>query len=135
MMFLINGIRAEVEAVPGQPGWFQLTGKRIERWTTDVADTFGDLRTSGVAIDYNAKIQGIHSFDPEIAEKDPRFNHENEREGEALFGVYPADGTLFMLLAVNQAEYAIFRFLCPHESGDDDEFDPISDYRVEPVAA
>lgn len=131
MMFLMNGIRAEVEPVPGRKGWFQLTGKHIERWTVDVSDTFGDLENADITVNYVAKIWGIHSEDDEIALKDPRFNHENDSEnGEASFGVYTELGRMFMLLAVNQAEYAIFRFLIPHETGDDG-CDPIEDYRVE----
>lgn len=39
------------------------------------------------------------------------------------------------LLAVNQAEYVIFRFLCPHQAGDDEQFDPMSNYRIEKSAA
>jgi hypothetical protein len=132
-MFLFSGIRAEVEPVPGKSGWFQLTGFNIERWTVDVSDTFGDLERGEVEVDHNAKILGIHSRDPEIALRDPRFNHENDPEsGGASFGVYVEAGKMWMLLAVNQAEYAIFRFLCPHEAGadEDETYDPIGDYRV-----
>lgn len=131
MMFLLNGIRAEVEPVPNQDGWYQLTGKHIERWTMDVSDTFGDVEGSGIKVDYQAKVMGIHNQDPEIELRDPRFNHENDPEAGASFGVYTEAGRTYMLLAVNQAEYAIFRFLCPHEAGDDEEFDPMSEYRVE----
>jgi hypothetical protein len=131
MMFLFNGIRAEVEPVPKKKGWFQLTGNHIERWTVDVSATFEDLTTGGVKVDHRAKILGIHDYDPEIAEKDPRFNDENDPEDGATFGVYTEAGRTYMLLAVNQAEYAIFRFLCPHESGNDEACDPMSGYRVE----
>lgn len=64
---------------------------------------------------------------------DPRFNHENH-EDRASFFVYtdPHDGRTYMLLAVNQAEYVLFRFLAPHESGEDEDYDPIENYRVEP---
>lgn len=138
MMFLFSGIRAEVEPVPGKKGWYQLTGKHIERWTVDVSDTFGDLRAGKVKVKHNAKIRGIHNVDPEIELRDPRFNHENN-EGEGnTFGVYTEAGRTYMLLAVNQAEYALFRFLCPHEAGGpeaDDAYDPIGTYRVEPPAA
>lgn len=135
MMFLLNGIRAQVEPVPAKTGWYQLTGKHIERWTVDVGDTLSDLEHGGAKVDYQAKILGIHDRDAEISEKDPRFNAESNPEDGATFGVYTEAGRTYMLLAVNQAEYALFRFLCPHESGDDDEFDPISDYRVEAAAA
>lgn len=132
MMFLFNGIRAEVEPVPKKKGWYQLTGKHIERWTVDVGDTFGDLTSGGVKVDYRAKILGIHDRDPDIEQHDPRFNHENDPDdGNASFGVYTEAGRTYMLMAVNQAEYVIFRFLCPHETGDDDEYDPMSAYRVE----
>ncbi|MBB1162672.1 hypothetical protein [Aquariibacter albus] len=130
-MFLFNGIRAEVEPVPKKKGWYQLTGKHIERWTVDVCDTFGDLSTGGIKVDHGAKILGIHNRDPEIAQQDPRFNEENNPEDGATFGVYLEGGRTYMLMAVNQAEYVILRFLCPHEAGDDEAFDPISDYRVE----
>lgn len=131
MMFLFNGIRAEVEPVPKKKGWYQLTGKHIERWTVDVCDTFGDLANGGIKVDHAAKILGIHDRDPEIALRDPRFNEENDPEDGATFGVYTEAGRTYMLMAVNQAEYVIFRFLCPHEAGDDEAFDPMSDYRVE----
>lgn len=131
MMFLFNGIRAEVEPVPKKNGWYQLTGKHIERWTVDVCDTFGDLANGGIKVDHAAKILGLHDRDPEIALRDPRFNEENDPEDGATFGVYTEAGRTYMLLAVNQAEYVIFRFLCPHEAGDDEAFDPMSDYRVE----
>ena len=134
MMFLFNGIRAQVEPVPAKAGWYQLTGKHIERWTMDVGDTLGDLENGGAKVDYQAKILGIHDRDAEIAERDPRFNEENNPEDGATFGVYTEAGRTYMLLAVNQAEYALFRFLCPHESGDDDAFDPISDYRLDAAA-
>ena len=135
MMFLFNGIRAEVEPVPKKKGWYQLTGKHIERWTVDVGSTLGDLASGGIKVDYRAKVLGIHDRDPEIGEQDPRFNEENNPEDGATFGVYTESGRTYMLLAVNQAEYVIFRFLCPHEAGDDEAFDPMSDYRVErPVA-
>lgn len=131
MMFLFNGIRAEVEPVPKKKGWYQLTGKHIERWTVDVCDTFGDLANGGIKVDHAAKILGLHDRDPEIALRDPRFNEENDPQDGATFGVYTEAGRTYMLLAVNQAEYVIFRFLCPHEAGDDEAFDPMSDYRVE----
>lgn len=136
MMFLISGIRAEVEPVPGQVGWYQLTGQHIERWTVDVSDTFGDLKSSKVKVNYKAKVMGIHNVDPDIANQDPRFNHENNSDRGYSFGVYTEAGRTYMLLAVNQAEYALFRFLCPHEAGEDaDEgFDPIETYRVEQVS-
>lgn len=133
-MFLMNGIRAEVEPVPGKNGWFQLTGRKIQRWTVDVSDTFSDMELSAVEVNHDAKIFGIHSQDSEIAVRDPRFNHENDpKGGGATFGVFEEGGTLWMLIAVNQPEYAIFRFLCPHESGYDDAlgYDLLSDYRVE----
>lgn len=134
MMFLMNGMRAEVEPVPKKKGWYQLTGKHIERWTVAVEDTANDLQSVKLKLNFNARIKGIHDIDPEIAERDPRFNHENTPE-RASFFVYtePMDGRTYMLLAVNQAEYALFRFLAPHESGSD-EYDPASSYRVEPAA-
>lgn len=132
MMFLFNGIRAEVEPVPNKSGWYQLTGKHIERWTMPVSEALGEVEGCNIEVDYRARIMGIHDFDPEIELRDPRFNHENDPEGEANFGVYTEQGRTYMLLSVNQAEYAIFRFLCPHESEDDDEYDPMSQYRVEP---
>ncbi|MBL0719751.1 hypothetical protein JI742_07600 [Piscinibacter sp. Jin2] len=135
MMFLFNGIRAEVEPVPKKKGWYQLTGKHIERWTMDVSDTLGDLRGSGIKVDFQAKVMGIHDREPEIALHDPRFNEENNPEHGATFGVYTAAGRTYMLMAVNQAEYVIFRFLCPHEAGDDGEFDPISEYRIDVPAS
>lgn len=135
MMFLPNGIRAEVEPVPKKKGWYQLTGKNIERWTMDVSDTFMDIEMMGISVDYQAKIRGIHDFDPEIALRDPRFNHENDRDSGSLFGVYTERERTYMLLSVNQAEYVIFRFLCPHETGNDEEFDNISNYRTEKPAS
>jgi len=133
MMFLFNGIRAEVEPVPRKKGWFQLTGNNISRWTVDVEDTFGDLENSGVKVNYDAKILGIHDRDEAIERNDPRFNYENGPTYEgSSFGVYKEAGKLWMLLAVNQAEYAIFRFVLPHEAGGDgEEYDPISQYRKE----
>jgi hypothetical protein len=136
MMFLLSGIRAEVEPVPGKAGWYQLTGKHIERWTVDVSDTFGDLKASRVNVNYKAKVLGIHNVDPDIATQDPRFNHENNSDRGYSFGIYTEAGRTYMLLAVNQAEYTLFRFLCPHEAGEDadKDYDPIETYRVEQVA-
>jgi len=135
-MFLFGAIRAEVEPVPGQAGWYQLTGKRIERWTMEVNETFGDLERCGVKIDYKAQIKGIQDRDPEIALRDPRFNRQNDPDGDSSFGVYTDKETTWMLLAVNQAESVLFRFLCPHEAGEEgDEYDPIEDYRIEPKPA
>ena len=133
MMFLYSGIRAEVEPVPGKAGWYQLTGKHIERWTVDVSDTFGDLKASKVKVNYKAKVMGIHNVDPDIANQDPRFNHENNSVRGYSFGVYTEAGRTYMLLAVNQAEYTLFRFLCPHEAGEDadEDYDPIETSRVE----
>jgi hypothetical protein len=137
MMFLYSGIRAEVEPVPGKRDWYQLTGKHIERWTVDVMDTFGDLRGTKVKVNHTAKILGIHDVDPEIELRDPRFNEENNEDEGNTFGVYTEGGRTYMLLAVNQAEYALFRFLCPHEAGGpeaDEKYDPIENYRIEPPA-
>lgn len=130
MMFLNFGIRAEVEPVPMKEGWYQLTGKHIERWTVDVSETFDTLEMSCVDVDFQAKILGIHDYDPGIELRDPRFNHENDPE-DARFGVYTECGRTYMLLVVNQAEYVIFRFLCPHEAGDDEKYDPMINYRIE----
>ncbi len=137
MMFLYSGMRAEVEPVPGKKGWFQLTGQHIERWTVDVQGTFGDLKAAKIKVNYRAKIFGIHDRDPEIALHDPRFNYENDPDRGASFGVYTEAGRTYMLLAVNQAEYVLFRFLAPHEaaavdSDADEKNDPISDYRAVP---
>lgn len=136
MMFLYSAIRAEVEPVPGQAGWYQPTGRDITRWTIPAEDSAGDVRAAGVTLDTEAKIYGIHTVDEEIALSDPRFNHENDPE-DPQFYVYtdPYLKKTFMMLNVNQAEAAIFRFLVPHESAtaddDGDEYDPIENYRVE----
>ena len=113
MMFLLNGIRAQVEPVPAKTGWYQITGKHIERWTMDVGDTLSDMENGGAKVDYQARILGIHDRDAEIAEKDPRFNAENNPEDGATFGVYTEAGRTYMLLAVNQAEYAHFSLPLP----------------------
>ena len=133
-MFLFNTVSAEVEPVPGKKGWFQLTGRKIERWTDDVDDIFDNPPGEIVA---DPKILGIHNTDSQIAERDPRFNHENDPEaGETSFGVLKnEDGTYTMYLLVNQAEYVLLRFLCPHESPEfGDQMDPIENYRIEKPA-
>jgi hypothetical protein len=130
-MFLFNGVRAEVEPVPGQKGWYQLTGKHIQRWTMDVGDTAHDLQGGDIALNFNAKILGIHNIDEGIELRDPRFNYENDPETASSFIYLDGDGRTYLILAVNQAEYAIFRHLIPHESGEEDEYDPMEDYRVE----
>lgn len=134
MMFLLNGIRAEVEPVPGRKGWYQLTGQHITRWTSPVAETAADLEGAGVKVTRNAKLLGIHNVEPEIAQADPRFNGENAGESTS-FCVFTDERNrrTYMLLAVNQPEYAILRFLVPHESGP--EFDEAAEtYCVEPRA-
>ena len=126
-MFIMNTIQAEVEPVPGQPGWFQLTGKRIQRENMDPFELLQDLIGQDSLIP-GAKLLGVHDFDEEICDKDPRFN-DDEEPG---FGVAKEnDGTYTMYLACNRAEYALFRFLVPNTSGeqDDNEIDPISTYR------
>ena len=132
MMFLTSAIRAEVEPVPKKMGWYQLTGRDITRWTIPAEETPTALSDSDVKLDLKAKILGIHDFDPEISKYDPRFNHENTPD-EPSFYVYtdPHLKKTFMMMNVNRAEAVIFRFLTPHESGDDESFDPMDDYRVE----
>lgn len=127
MMFLLNTIQAEVEPVPGQDGWFQLTGKRIFREHMDPTELLEELRDDERLIP-DAKLLGVHDIDEEIADMDPRFNDE-EQPG---FGVMKEeDGTFTAYLACNRAEYAFFRFLVPSTGGDegDNEADPISIYR------
>jgi hypothetical protein len=132
MMFLYNGMGAEVEPVPGKPGWFQLTGRHIERWTMPMEEALPEMGVTEE--DMKAKIVGIHDMDPEIAERDPRFNWENNEDNASFAVIKQRDGTYRMFLAVNQAEYVLFRFLAPHESVDDDEYDPMSNYRIEAPA-
>lgn len=132
MMFLYNGMSAEVEPVPGRKGWFQLTGRHIERWTQPMEEATPEMANGPE--DYEAKVLGIHDVDPEISENDPRFNWENNEDRASFAVIKHRDGTYRMYLAVNQAEYALFRFLAPHEAIDDEEFDPMSNYRVEPPA-
>lgn len=117
-MYLINTIQAEVEPVPGQNGWYQLTGREIKRWTIPACDTAIELRDAGIQLHTDAKILGVHNVDEEIADGDPRFNEENDPEWPSFY-VYtdPKLRKTFMMLDVNQAEYAILRFLVPHESG------------------
>lgn len=137
MMFLFDGIRAEVEPVPGRTGWYQLTGKEICRWTHDVGDTYEELSDLGAEVDLEARLMGVHSFSEEIEEGDPRFNDDNTPDNPSFF-VYKDNksGKTYMVLAVNRAEYALFRFLCPHAEGAemDNEWDPIDKYRIEPSA-
>lgn len=127
MMFLMNTIQAEVEPVPGQNGWYQLTGKKIQREGMDPTDLLNELRDDERLIP-DAKLLGVHSFDEEIADRDPRFNDPDEPG----FGVTKEeDGTYTMYLACNRAEYALFRFLVPMAGGEEMEsqYDPMSDYR------
>lgn len=130
MMFLFNGIRAEVETVRKKNGWYRLTGKQIERWTAEVGDTFSDLTSGRTRVDYRAIVLGLH--DPDLEQSVPRFNHENGAEnGNAIFGVCIEGRSTYMLMGVNRAEYVICRFWCPHAAGQDEEYDPMSHYRVE----
>lgn len=127
MMFLMNTIQAEVEPVPGQDGWFQLTGKKIQREGMDPTELLCELRDDERLIP-DAKLLGVHDVDEEIADMDPRFNDE-EQPG---FGVTKEeDGTYTAYLACNRAEYAFFRFLTPMAGGDEMEsqYDPLSIYR------
>lgn len=137
MMFLMDGIRAEVEPVPGRDGWYQLTGKEICRWTHDVGETYSELSDGDVEVNLEARLLGVHSFSEEIEEEDPRFNYQNSPDNASFF-VYkdPQNGKTYMILAVNRAEYALFRFLCPHAEGADmdNDYDPMDNYRVEPSA-
>lgn len=128
-MFLYRGMSAEVEPVPRKNGWFQLTGRHIERWTMPMEEALTDMGCTEA--DRQAKILGIHDADPELEAGDPRFNWENCQDNPSFAVIKQSDGTYRMYLAVNQAEYVLFRFLAPHESGDDEAFDPMSDYRVE----
>jgi hypothetical protein len=126
-MFLMNTMSAEVEPTGGLKGWFQLTGHKICRETAyaDVADVLGDVADDVV---HGAKIVGIHDADEEIEQQDPRFNDPDEPG----FGVVKlGDGTYRMYLAVNRAEYVMFRHLAKNEAGEeaDPANDPISDYR------
>jgi hypothetical protein len=128
-MFLMNTISAEVEPVPGQPGWFQLTGKKILRHTDDPTDLLQELTEYEILVP-DAKLLGVHDFDEEIDYKDPRFCDLDEPG----FGVAKEkDGTFTAYLACNRAEFVFFRFVTPHEGGEqhEEEFDPISNYRKE----
>lgn len=128
-MFLYKGMSAEVEPVPGKRGWFQLTGRHIERWTMPMEEALPQM--GATQKDRGAKILGIHDADDEIAVADPRFNWENCESHPQFAVIKQADGTYRMYLAVNQAEYVLFRFLAPHEAKDDEAFDPMCEYRVE----
>lgn len=74
-MFLFNTIRGEVEPVPGQNGWFQLTGKKITREVQPCEDILNDLED---AVIKDAKLFGVHDFDEGIECKDQRFNELDE---------------------------------------------------------
>lgn len=136
MMFLFDGMRAEVEPVLGREGWYQLTGREICRWTHDVGDTYTELTERDVEVNLEARLMGVHSFSEEIEEEDPRFNYQNSPDNPSFF-VYQdqKSGKTYMILQVNRAEYALFRFLCPHAEGPeiDNDWDPIDQYRVEPA--
>lgn len=124
-MFLFKTIQGEVEPVPGQAGWFQLTGQKIVREPMSCEDILNDLDEHVVR---DAKLLGVHDFDEEIEYKDPRFA-ELDQPG---FGVVKhEDGTYTAYLACNRAEYAFLRFVVPSEGGEaqDAEWDPISTYR------
>lgn|GEM_PF-6661625 len=126
-MFLMNTVCAEVEPVPGQPGWFQLTGRKILRHGMDTTELLNELKGDEVLVD-DPKLLGVHDFDEEIEYKDPRFNDDREPG----FGVAKEeDGSYTAYLACNRAEYAFLRFIVPYEAGPelDEEFDPISNYR------
>lgn len=127
MMFLMNTVQAEVEPVPGQAGWFQLTGKKILRNGMDPTELIRELAENGLLVE-DPRLLGVHDFDEEIEYKDPRFCDLDEPG----FGVAKEDdGTYTAYLACNRAEWAFFRFAIPHEAGKqlDEEFDPISTYR------
>lgn len=138
MMFLIDSIRAEVEPVPGNLGWYQLTGRDIARWTADRGHTYSEFVRMGCEVDLNAQLMGVHSFSPEVGVRDPRFNEENNPDIPSFF-IYKEKGSgkTYMILGVNLAEYALFRFLCPHAEGADidNEANPMSAYRIEPAKA
>lgn len=122
-----KAIRAEVAPSPGQPGWFQLTGKDITRWTMPAYDVANDL---DYALNFDAKIRGIHDHGDFDTAVDNRFNEANNAENPQFF-VYEDThaGKRFMVMDVSQAEYALFRFLAPHESGQ--EYDePLSMYQA-----
>lgn len=126
-MFLYNLIQAEVEPVPGQDGWFQLTGKKILRNGMDPVDMLKELAEYEVLVP-DAKLLGVHDYDEEIEYKDPRFADLDEPG----FGVAKEkDGTFTAYLACNRAEWVFFRFAIPDESGPEvgEEFDPILTYR------
>jgi len=126
-MFLYNLIQAEVEPVPDQDGWFQLTGRKILRNGMDPVDMLNEL-AGNEALVPDAKLLGVHDYDAEIEYKDPRFADLDEPG----FGVAREnDGTFTAYLACNRAEWTFFRFAIPHEAGKqlDEEFDPISTYR------
>jgi hypothetical protein len=128
-MFLFNTIQAEVEPVPGQPGWFQLTGKKILRNGMDPTELIQELAEYGVLVE-DPKLLGVNDIDDEIEYKDPRFADLDE-PGFAV--AKEKDGTYTAYLACNRAEFAFFRFAIPDEAGEphDEEFDPISTYRKE----
>lgn len=126
-MFLMSTISAEVEPVPGQLGWFQLTGKKLLRWVDDPTELIQQLKEDDVLIE-DPKLLGVHDFDEEIDYKDPRFCDL----AEPGFAVEKKDdGTYTAYLACNRAEFAFFRFAIPHEAGSEleEECDPISNYR------
>jgi hypothetical protein len=129
MMFIMNTVQAEVEPVPGQAGWFQLTGKKILRSHMDPTELIQELSDLNMLVD-DPKLLGVHDFDEEIYYKDPRFCDLVE-PGFAVSK--EKDGTYTAYLACNRAEYAFLRFLVPSEGGeaDDAECDPISNYRKE----
>lgn len=127
-MFLMNTVSAEVEPAGPLKNWFQLTGHKILRENyPEASEVLNEFRDQGALV-LGAKLVGVHDQDDEIERDDPRFNNPEEPG----FGVVQlGDGTYRMYLAVNQAEYALFRFLVRNEGGEeaDVQFDPISNYQ------
>lgn len=125
-MFLLNTVQAEVEPVPGQPGWFQLTGKGIARDWEPCEELLIGNRELGNLIE-GARLLGLHNVDDDIEDQDPRFNDEDAPG----FGVVKHNSGYTMYLACNRAEYVLIRFLAPNVGGEaaDREWDDISNYR------
>lgn len=124
-MFL-DTISSEVEPVPGQAGWFQLTGQGIVRGLS-LGEFFEGCTTGADHRVPDAKVLGIHD-QPAVLEDDVRFNGTDP----ASFAVIERqNGTFAMVLEVHMVEAVLFRFLTPATRPELDEPAP----RVDPGAA
>lgn len=121
-MILHEQVMFPVKPIPGNDGWYQISGAPKALGYGDIGDWLQDEVCGGSpsVIVEDARLAGIHDH-PDLPSEDPRFNHRafvalNSHDGDYqsepdFVIVKQKDGTLLCAMLVNAPEWVLFKYI------------------------